>query len=343
MNNQNEAIEHFKNAIAELWSRDGQNTWPIEINSIVHLFMDIFVEELFSDIHRLREQGWEEKQIAARFQTASRILRLIMPCVLGMKFSRKSVEDIRRRVIYLLNLVKHLKSGDLSNREGKNLIYAPHEIPRQVNEGKMKPADKKDSLAVHKLCAILWNYAETLCFKLHGVIRQFHGPYRLPGKDEEILIRDFIHLNPTDLWEETRTIPYKSIRVVTAYRHLPFAIDVYDNVTIRNGSTYIGTLSSYYLEADGKLLEPEEIHPLCDLLSDVMISVTGKVEGMDWKQLAKKYADIFWYSKKELREETGEDWHCPPIVDERIKTGEISNKLQSLEPQALQRMLRISF
>jgi len=342
MNNR-EILENFKNAVASIWSRDGQNTWPIEINSILHLFMDIFVEELFKEIHCLQEQDYEDKQIAAGFQTSSRILRLIMPCVLGMKFSRYTVDNIREKVLYLLNLAKYLKYGDLSNQGGGNTVYAPDEFTTHVDKDKMEPADKKNSLLIHKLCAILWNYAESVCFKLHGLIRQFHGPYRWPGNGKEILLRDFIHLNPTELWEETRIIPYEKVRIVTAYEGLSLTVDIYDNITGKEGSSYINSLHSYYVEADGKILNPEQIQHLCNVLSEVMISITGKVETRNWRQLTKKYAEIFWYNKKELAKETSKDWYYPPIVDQRIENGEISTRLQNLEPQALQRMLRISF
>lgn len=341
MDNQQEIIEQFKKSVSEIWLRDGQNTWPIEINSIVHLFMDIFVDELFADIHQLKTRGWDDSAIAAKFKTAARIIRLIMPCVLGMKSARMSVDKVRENVLYLLALVKCLKYGDLLNRDGKNLILSPVGFQQTVDEAKMSTPDPKHSLWVHKLCAVLWNYAESVCFKTHGLIREFHGPYRSPHSRGEILIRDFICLNPAELWEQCKPVPYQTIRVVTAYRDLGISIDIYDNIAIKEESSYIGSLVSYYIEADGKVLDLDQINCLSEVLSEVMISITTRVEGLDWQQLAKKYAEIFWYSKKELRD--GRDWRPPGIVAERIEKGELNTRLQNLSPQALQRMLRISF
>ena len=78
MENQKEIIEHFKKALSEIWLRDGQNTWPIEINSIVHLFMDVFFDELIKDIDRLKAGGFNDDQIAHKFRTSARVIRLIM-------------------------------------------------------------------------------------------------------------------------------------------------------------------------------------------------------------------------------------------------------------------------
>jgi len=344
MENQKEIIEHFKKAVSEIWLRDGQNTWPIEINSIVHLFMDIFVDELIKDIERLEAGGFSDEQVAHKFRTAARVIRLIMPCVLGMKSLGLPIEKQREHVFYLLSLVKHLKYGDLFNRDGKNIVFSPAVFQQTVDETKMIPAanHRKSSLPVHKLCAILWNYAECVCFKTHGLIREFHGPYRSRGEQEEILIRDFNCLNPAELWEECKTVKYGNVRVVTAYEGLQMRIDIYNNVSIKDGSSYINSLKSYSIEADGKILDLDEVDRLCKELADVMIAVTTKIEGLHWKQLAEKYAEIFWFSKKELRDEFELDWRIPRVVKERIENGELNTRLPNLSQRELQRMLRIS-
>ncbi|UCH92678.1 MAG: hypothetical protein JSV88_20610, partial [Candidatus Aminicenantes bacterium] len=235
-------------------------------------------------------------------------------------------------------LAKKLKYGDLTNRDGKNIVLAPGAWEHKI---KMVTADKTRSLAVHKLCAILWNYAECIFFWTHGLIREFHGPYHFPGKKEEILVRDFIDLKPLELWKSSRPVEYEKIRIITAYQDLGMSIDIYNNVSINANTTYVNSLKSYYIEADGKMLNLDEVDRLCRVLSDVMLNITSEVETLDWRQLAKKYAEIFWYSKKELKD--GGDWRPPRSVHERIEKGELNTRLQNLSPQALQRMLRISF
>jgi hypothetical protein len=338
MENQSELIEHFKQAIGGVWIKDSQSTWPIDMNAVAHLFMDIFVTELLEDIQRLKSTGQDDPAIAVRLKTSARIIRLIMPCVLGMKACGMPTETIREKVLYFLSLAKHLKYGDLSNRNGKNIVLAPGALE---DKRKIVTADKSSSLAVHKLSAILWNYAECLFFRTHGLIREFHGPYRFPGKETGILIRDFTCLKPVELWNATRAVEYENIRVITVYQGLEMSIDIYNNVTIPGSTTYVNSLKFYYIEADGNVLDLDEIDRLCKVLADVMLNITSEVETLEWRQLAKKYAEIFWYSKKELKD--GSDW-CPPgIVDERIEKGELNTKLQNLSPQTLQRMLRISF
>ena len=347
MGNPKEILEPFKKAVSEIWLRDGQNTWPIEINSIVHLFMDVFVTELLEDIRRLRDHGFDEQAVARKFCTSARIIRLIMPCVLGLKSLGFSIEKQREQVLYLLSLVKHLKHGDLLNRDGKNIVLSPAGFEKGVDETKMIHVvdDRKSSMKVHKLCAILWNYAESVCFKTHGLVREFHGPYGFPSSaaGEEILIRDFNCLKLTELWDECRGIQYSKVRVAAVYSDLDMTIDIYNNVSIRDGSSYINSLKSYYVEGDGQVLMLEEVDRLCEALSDVMIAVTGKIETLHWRELAEKYAEIFWFSKKELRDAFELDWRIPGIVRERIENGELNTRLPNLSQRELQRMLRIAF
>lgn len=341
MENQSELIEHFKQAIGQVWIRDSQSTWPIDMNAVAHLFMDIFATELLEDIQRLKSDGLDDPAIAARLNTSARIIRLIMPCVLGMKACGIPTETIREKVLYFLSLAKHLKYGNLSNRDGKNIVLPPGALEDKKDKRKMVTAEKSSSLAVHKLCAILWNYVECLFFRAHGFIREFHGPYHFPGKKTGTLIRDFTCLKPVELWNATRAVEYENTRVITAYRGLEMSIDIYNNVSIHESTTYVNSLKAYYIEADGKMLNLDELGRLCKVLSDVMLNITSEVETLEWRQLAKKYAEIFWYSKKELKD--GQDWRPPGIVGERIEKGELNTRLQNLSPRALQRMLRISF
>lgn len=343
MENRDGMLEDFKKAVAEIWLRDGQNTWPIEINSIVHLFMDIFVSELLEDLERLRAAGFDDAAAAARFKTSARIIRLIMPCVLGMKSLGLPLEKLREHAAHLLLLVGHLKHGDLLNRDGKNIILSPSRFGGEVTSSRMVPADRKSSMAVHKLCAVLWNYAESVCFKTHGLVREFHGPYEFPGEPGEVLCRDFICLRPVELWDECGAVPYEKVRVAALYDGLEMRVDIYNNVFIKEGAGFIGSLRSFYVEADGKVLSLEEIDALSGMLSEAMISITSRIEAMDWRQLTLKYAEIFWFSKKELRDALGEDWRFPPAIEERVAKGEISTRLLNLDRKNLQRMLRIAF
>lgn len=353
MDNEKQILEQFKEAVLGIWLRDGENTWPIEINSVVHLFMDLFFAELQDDIQRLKARGLSDKEIAGRFHTAGRIFRLIMPCVQGMKALGIPIARQREQILYLLSLARHLKHGDLFNRDEKNTVFSQEQFEQTVTEAKMistaSAAGRKSSAVVHKLCGVLWNYAETIYFRAHGFCREFHGPYQFPGGDggnDQVLIRDFNNLDAAELWPhcgQCGALPYKHTRIISIYENIGMTIDVYNNVAIAEGAGYISSLKSYSVEADGKFLSPEEIENFTVALSKIIIAITTEIQQRDWRFLAEKYAQIFWFSKKELRNEAGLDWRIPAAVKERIRTGSLNARFQGISRDHLKRMLQIAF
>ncbi|MCP5046015.1 MAG: hypothetical protein GY940_02515, partial [bacterium] len=131
--------------------------------------------------------------------------------------------------------------------------------------------------------------------------------------------------------------------VVTAYEGLDMTVDIYNNVTIKEGASYMGSLKSFYVEADGERLSMDQINRLSSTLSQAMIDIATGIEEMEWRQLAKKYAEIFWFSKKELRDELELDWRPPDVVNRQIEEGALNERLQSMSPKGLQRLIRIAF
>jgi len=173
--------------------------------------------------------------------------------------------------------------------------------------------------------------------------REFHGPYTYHDFDQEFLIRDFIYLNPVELWDDCRAVKYRNLRIISAYDNLGLKIDIYNNLFIKAGRSYLKGLRYFYIEGDGKVLSLDEINNLCIVLSELITSISSQIENLDWRNLAEKYALIFWFSKKALREKLSLDWRFPQIARRRIESGELNTRLQNLSQRDLQRLLKFSF
>jgi hypothetical protein len=74
-----------------------------------------------------------------------------------------------------------------------------------------------------------------------------------------------------------------------------------------------------------------------------MGGVSKRVEGMSWRKRAEKYAELFWYSKKNLRDRLGEDWEVPDRVRGKIREGELKSSHRQLSESQLEFLLRLSF
>lgn len=336
------ALEQFKAAVAQVWLQDGENTWPIDLNSVAHLFLDRYWLELSRHIDTLRSKGQSDLEIAGYLDTAARVIRLSMPCVLGMKRAGLAPAQQQAGLLELLNLAAALKHGDLFNRDGVNRVWSPNQCRDYLDADKFQPADPQASRLLHRLCATLWNYAEAVYFKVHGVVRDFHGPYEAPGMAGDVLVRDFAALDAGGLWDGCEAIPYSHVRVAAVYRPTGMRIDFYGNVAIAETASYVSSLSHWFVEGDGRLLDQEEIRRLCQRLAGGIIAVTSRVEEMDWRQLALKYADIFWHAKRELAIAAGHETRVPPEVIQRIRGGQQDARISSLGRDAMLRLLRVS-
>jgi hypothetical protein len=328
--------------VAQVWLQDGENTWPIDLNTVAHLFMDQYWRELQRHIVALRERGTPEPQIAGYLDTAARVIRLSMPCVLGMKRAGLPPAQQQGGLLELLNLAALLKHGDLFNREGVNRVWSPDQCRRYLDSAKFQSANPPLSRLLHRLCATLWNYAEAVYFKVHGVVRDFHGPYGAPGIDGDVLVRDFAALDVGALWEDCVAVPYNHVRVAAVYRQTNMSIDFYGNVAIAESASYVSSLSHWFVEGDGQLLTEEEIRRLCLRLGEGIISVTGTVETMDWRRLTGKYAAIFWHAKRDLAKAAGHPAQAPQEVMDRINGGQRDSRISSLGRAAMLRLLRVA-
>lgn len=335
--------DDFKESILEVWQRDGKTTWPIDLNTVSHLFIGDFDKELIDDLEALRQLGLSSREICRMFVIPQRIIRLIMPFVQGMGALGLSRDQRSGQVTYLLSLARELKNADPSNRDGRNVVLSPQESESVFDASRLTLADLQLSRQVHLLCGVLWAYAETLFFKTHGLVREFHGPYSRPGEEEQFLVRDFVCLKPVEIWPQCASLPYSEARIVTAYDQLDMSVDIYNHVSIPEGKNFVDCLHSFYVECDGRILNPQEIEQFCRDLSQVLGAVHQSVEAMNWQLRAEKYAEIFWYSKKNLSDRLGKDWAPSPTIKSRIRSGELKSIHKEMGQKELKVMLRLSF
>ena len=340
----NKLVDDFKESVLEVWQRDGKTTWPIDLNAISHLFIGDFDKALLENIEALQKQGLTNREISRLFEIPQRIIRLTMPFVQGMGMLGLSRGERTEHVHYLLSLVDELKYGGPNNRDGRNIVLSPEESTEVFGKARQSLSDTQSSRLLHMLCGVLWAYAETLFFKTHGFFREFHGPYLLCGENNrQYLVRDFICLKPLALWQECEPLRYSRARIVTAYDQLDMEIDIYNHVSIPTGKSFVKSLHSYYVECDGKLLNPAEIEQLYQELSEVMALINKRVEVMSWEVRAEKYAEIFWYSKKNLSDRLGQDWAVPNSVRRKIRDGELKAEHRKMGMDELKVLLRLSF
>ncbi len=342
MLNEKYKIQAYKQSLKSAWGYNDYNDWPIKFNSIMHLFLEEFTQEILDDLDEITKQGIPAQDVARAFSNPARIYRIINSVLFGMKKLGKSINHQKEITIYLLDLVKQLKFGSEFNEEGINIILGPKELDTVCREIPLKRADENSSALLQRFCGVMWAYTEVIFFRAHDVTKEIHGPYKISGSFSNLLIREYMNLNPSIIWRDTPLLPFEDICVYTEYSSdLALSIDSYNHLFLQNGN-YKNDLLSYAVRCGDKLLDISDLPEIIKMMFETIKSIHQWADQANWHEITKRYADIYWYRKKPLRNILGLDWTVPKQVYEKIDNGEIdARRKENLSAEQIDRLIQL--
>lgn len=319
----NELLDEYKKSLKSAWGYNDYNDWPIKFNSIMHLFMEEFFDSFIKDYDTCKIRGVSLDNIGKAFGNPARLYRMINGLIFGMKKKGIPIQMQRALVIELLRATQALKFGSVFNEDGKNIVLCPHKIALLMKEIKFHKADVSEAKILQRICGLLWSYTEAIFFRAHDITKEFHGLYSLPDKNERLMIREYLNLNPQDLWPDVELLPYKNIQIYCLYKNnLEVTIDAYNHLFLNNGN-YVDDLVGYYILCDGKETDIQELSLLVPQVLNAVHNIQHWVKKTTWIEHTKKYADIYWYRKKPLCALANTTAQVPEIVYEKIENGQV--------------------
>lgn len=330
-------LEKFRDQVFVPLLNTDPAKWPIRSGRIGHIILDLFSSEFFKDVEELRGRGMTIAQIGRLFHNPTRLWRMSHHLLRGLQMASFSLEEQRKHILTLLDMIRPLKYDGEFVHEGKNLLYSPFDLDRVKEQGLQKSKTNESHL-VHNLAGLLWSYVETLYFVAHEISMEIHGPYDYDVRSA-MVIRDYFNLRPLELWPDCKLIRCDSVRIICVYTDLQVEFDVYNNPYLRKGR-YVDHLNAFRFEVDGRLADVSMISSLSDELSTVIKAVIQKVDQWELLEVGRKYADIFWYRKKPLCDALGKDWKPPQEVMKRFDTMEIAPDIvKPTEPAEVKRKI----
>ena len=335
-------LTKYKESLKSAWGYNDYNDWPIKVNSIMHLFLKEFAQECLEDIEEIEKRGINLKEVTTLFNNPARLYRLIDPVIFGMKRMGLSLAVQRSVVCKLLNMVTIMKAGDEFNEDGKNIIMNQDEFATYLSKIALHPTRHDGAVIIQKFCGIMWAYTESIFFRAHEVTKEIHGPYEL-GAGRQMIIREYLNLQPDFLWGNmVPFLKYKNITVSTVYnKELKIRLDSYNHLFLECGN-YITSLMNCNILGDGK---PIEMNELCELLvaaEQTINTIHEWTSEQDWRVLANKYADIYWYRKSPFRQILKKDITVPECVREKIENGEPDpRRVSNLTDEMIERLIKI--
>jgi hypothetical protein len=328
LKNNEDRLEAYRKSLVEAWAFNDYKDWPIKFNSIMHLFLKEFAEEFIEDLNELQKKGISTEDIGKAFGNPARVYRSIHSVIYGMKQMKLDLSYQREIVLSLLDIVKTMKYDSEFNEGNENIILSPNEITtlnKVVNFYKPSP---QESNILQRFCGIIWAYAEVIFFRVHDVTKEFHGLYHdETDTKKKILIREYLNLNPKDIWTNIPLLPFNSIKIFTKYdNNIEVSIDSYNHINVCKGS-FIESLTDHAIECDGKSISLKELQSFLPIILQTIEEINNWVDKSNWKEITNRYADVYWYRKKPLKDLLECDWQVPGKVRERIKVGNINEKM----------------
>lgn len=328
-----ERLTLYRKSLAFAWGFVDYNDWPVKLNSVFHLFLKEFGEELLEDINALKAQGCSAKDIAGGFYNPARIYRIIDSAIYSMRRNKYPLDQQKAVTLELLSFVSVLKQGSEFNEDGRNIIYNDAQLAAVIDRLDGKTCTRDDSRLLHRFCGMIWAYTEAIFFRAHDVTKEIHGPYSHKDGRSNIIIKEYLNLHPSDIWPGIALLPCKTIKVVSLYsENIKQSIDALNHL-YHDGGSLVDNLNGYYIEVDGKIESAGRIKELVKDIGRAISEITDRVEQMTFNEKIIKYAEIFWFRKRPLREMRGKDWRLPLPVREKILAGEINPRRISRLPE----------
>lgn len=335
-------LAYYRKSLQSAWGYNDYNDWPIKVNSVMHIFLQDFAKEFLTDLEETKERNFSTLDIAKAFGNPARFYRAIDPVIFGMKRLRIDIEEQRKVVLSLLDIVKKMKYGSEFNEDGSNIILTPDELNNLIGRINLKKADASAASIIQRFCGVMWAYTEAIFFRAHDVTKEIHGPYSMGSSGEKFVVREYLHLQPYEIWDQVPFIPYKNIKIYTIYKEeLNVTIDSYNHLFLHGGN-YVNDLMEYALEVDGEMIGPEKLMEILPLMQKAIETVHQWVGKADWHARVNRYADIYWYRKSPIRRLLGKDWGVPESVREKIANGNADPKrLNNLSDDWIDRLIQI--
>lgn len=335
-------LDKYKKSLESAWGYNDYNDWPVKVNSIMHLFLIQFATETLEDIQEIGDSEEKVKKLLELFGNPARIYRIIDPVIFGMKRMQKPLDFQRKIVLSMLDYVRQMKVGSPFNEEGCNLILSSEQVSAIESQYGYEKADSEAAAIIQRFCGIMWAYTESIFFRAHEVTKEVHGPYLLEDGNQ-LLIREYLNLQPKYLWDDTvPLLNYHKIAIYAVYNSdLHLRIDSYNHLFL-DGGNYKDDMVKYRIIADGKVLSAEELLVLLEEAMKTIMHIHNWTDQQDWRVLANKYADIYWYRKSPFRQVNGKEWTVPQSVREQIMQGEPDKRrINKLSEKEIERLIRI--
>lgn len=274
------SVKDFKASLKEVWQHGEAASWPYR--NIV-LTKEV-LQQYYSDYNTAIMEAYDNECMPGVGSTG--IIRSFDVLVKAMKYSTK--EENRALVSNVLRLLSKLKSNDILNSSGGNIIYKPEDVVSSYNT-----AGSISSDVVHRIIALLKSYAELIYFRSYEISQEIHGPYTLDTS--RLIVWNYRNLRPGIINDNDLLLPYHSIVIKLFYNHsVDIRLDLYNHV-YQIGQNLKDNLIAGLVLIDQKLSTAEDLIELESILISKIRKLYLRCGKLNDSEYIQAYINTLWY------------------------------------------------
>jgi hypothetical protein len=338
-----ELLTRYRETIRCTWMNSGDvNSWPVKLNAAFHLFGGEFGDEVLADIRDLETEGRSHAEIARPFGTPSRLYRQIDSVIYSLRRNRRPIDEQRRWVAKLIDMVATLKHGSVFNEDGSNIVLGPGAIAAG-RFPELPIENRSAACSAARFCALMSAYTDSLFFRAHDASNEIHGPYVSNDGRTQVLVKQYFNLRPIHLWPEMPLLSRDEITVYLRYnRDVRFQVDALNHLS-HEGASPVDALESCGIEIDGVSQPIAVLDRHIVEMRETISAVSRWIESIGWNDRVVKYGEIFWFRKRPLSDQRGRDWRLPSAVRDAILAGAPdARRTSSLASEATERLASLT-
>ncbi|MCP4147130.1 MAG: hypothetical protein GY757_05210, partial [bacterium] len=200
----------------------------------------------------------------------------------------------------------------------------------------------EESRLIHRFCGVVWAYTESLFFRAHDITKEIHGPYNY--NNHNLVVKEYMNLNPYEIWPGVDMLPCNNIKIYKSYNQkIKIQIDALNHLALDAGAQPVPNLMNHYVEIDGKEATPHQLMELLKIIAKTIAGISARIEKMSWHERVAKYAEIFWFRKRPLRDARGIDWKVPQTVLDNIAAGKpMPRRETKLSEEQVRRLAKLT-
>ena len=313
-------VEAYK-ALSEYMVRGARGyppLWPVHVTEVDVLRYKFLHKEIYLTIKALEEKQLSKYQIGKLFWGPSAITHILYgpEPVLGLE-GKTPVEGLTRKegielVEKVVDIISLLRKGDPYCRDGKNLLLSANEVEQKLAKQEFIETSNRSELAdtLGKINTMLWHYCLLIQAANRTYSEEFHGPYELDN-GENLLIREYFNLKPTEIWQFTSAFPYEKITIFEIYSpHTEIRIDLMNHYWFSTSPSK--TLLKFSILAnDSQNLNSYEVQNLFKACVETTKRGELAIKDFTEEKWLQKVIEVNYRWMKPAKEFLGKEWKPP--------------------------------